>query len=76
MKPATLTLVKGILFSVIMGVVVIVSIVEDTGQIRVLAFIIAVLLVFGIEVNEIRLGNFLIDFPGTSQNDDDDDESD
>lgn len=59
MKPRTLTIVKGVLFSLIMGTVVIVSIVEDTGQLTVLAFIAAVLLVFGIEVKEIEVGNWL-----------------
>lgn len=42
-----------------MGTVVTISLIEDTGQITVIAFIIAVLLVFGIEVNEITVGNWL-----------------
>lgn len=71
MKPRTLTIIKGILFSIIMGFVVTVSIVENSGQMTVIAFIIAVLLVFGIEVNEIRVGNWLmINF--TNHDDDDD----
>lgn len=56
-----------------MGTVVTISLIEDTGQITVIAFIIAVLLVFGIEVNEITVGNWLaINF--TNQDDRDNDE--
>lgn len=56
-----------------MGAVVTISIVEDTGQITVIAFIIAVLLVFGIEVNEIEVGNWLmINFTNQRTREDDD----
>jgi len=72
MKPRTLTIVKGIIFSLIMGTVVTISIVEDTGQLTVIAFIIAVLLVFGVELNEITVGNWLyVNFTNNGKDDDD-----
>jgi len=55
-----------------MGTVVTISIVEDTGQLTVIAFIIAVLLVFGVELNEITVGNWLyVNFTNNGKDDDD-----
>jgi len=77
MKPRLLMLVKGFLFSAIMGIVVSISIVEGQGEITVVAFIVAVLLVFGIEINEIEVGNALyIDFTNISKQNDPDDSND
>lgn len=60
MDAQTLTVVKGVLYSIIMGIPVLVGLVEDGNpDIIVVAYIFAVLLVFGVEIQQIKIGDWL-----------------
>ena len=66
-----MVVVKGIIYALIMGIVAIVGIVEGGNPTYiVLAFLFGALLIFGVEVNTVQLGEWLqIDF--TSEGEDD-----
>ena len=66
-----MAVVKGIIYALIMGIVAIVGIVEGGNPTYiVLAFLFGALLIFGVEVNTVELGEWLqIDF--TSEGEDD-----
>lgn len=72
-----LVILKGIVYVLVMGVVSVVGIVEQGNSTYiVLAFLLGALLVFGVEVNTVKIGDSLlkIDFPGPNRNDDSDGE--
>jgi len=66
-----IAVIKGVIYALIMGTVAVVGIVENGNPTYiVLAFLLGALLIFGVEINTISLGNWLeIDF--TTRNNDD-----
>lgn len=67
-----LAVIKGVIYALIMGVVAIVGIMEQgNATYIVLAFLFGALLIFGVEINTVELGEWLkIDF--TSEEDGED----
>lgn len=58
MNERTFNLFRGIIFSFIMGVPVVVSIVEKSGEMMVMSYIFAVVLVIGVAFKEVEIGNW------------------
>jgi hypothetical protein len=65
-----IAVIKGVIYALIMGTVAIVGIVENGNPTYiVLAFLLGALLIFGVEINTISLGNWLeIDFTTRGKN--------
>jgi len=68
-----MAVIKGVIYALIMGVVAVVGIVEGGNPTYiVLAFLFGALLIFGVEVNTVELGEWLqIDFSETPEDSDD-----
>jgi len=62
--PNKMAVVKGVIYALIMGTVTIVGIIEQGNPTYlVLAFLFGALLIFGVEVNTLKIGDWLtIDF--------------
>lgn len=71
-----LSILKGIIYAIVMGIVAIVGIVENgNATYIVLAFLLGALLIFGVEVQTVRIGDFLkINFTDSSDQSDDNNE--
>jgi len=67
-----LSILKGIIYAIVMGIVAIVGIVENgNATYIVLSFLLGALLIFGVEINTIAIGDFLkIDFTESEEGDD------
>ena len=65
-----IAVIKGVIYALIMGTVAVVGIVENGNPTYiVLAFLLGALLIFGVEINTISLGNWLeIDFTTRGKN--------
>jgi len=68
-----IAVIKGVIYALIMGIVAVVGIVEGgNATYIVLAFLFGALLIFGVEVNTVELGEWLqIDFSEISEDSDD-----
>jgi hypothetical protein len=67
-----LAIAKGIIYALIMGTVAVVGIVENGNPTYiVLAFLFGALLIFGVEVNTVRVGDWIkIDFASDDERED------
>jgi hypothetical protein len=76
MKLETTRIVRGLIYTIAMGVVTSVVVVEGASELSVgigIFYIIGALLVFGVDINRLELGPLVIDFESNANYNDNDD---
>jgi hypothetical protein len=74
MKLETTRVIRGVIYTIAMGLVTSVVVVEGATELNVaigVFYIIGALLVFGVDINRIELGPLIIDFESTGDYDND-----